>query len=112
VARRLPQQRGWRLYLHDGLVYVAGAGGFAYAIDVNTGALGWHKTGYTSAFGGAYCGGSFFMDEEYLIRFDAATGNQTGKLAAACLDFSSDLATDDTAVYLTGPDGAYRVACR
>jgi hypothetical protein len=53
------------------------------------------------------------MNEEYLYRFDAVTGAQTGKLAEGVnSSFTSDLATDGSAVYLTGFGGAYRVNCK
>jgi outer membrane protein assembly factor BamB len=116
VAQRevwqVPHSSATRLYLHDGVVFVAGVGGYAKAIDASTGVVRWNAEPYSAAFGGAYCAGSFYMDESRLIRFDAVTGRKTGQLATdPPYTFSSDLATDGASVFFTGPDGAYRVDC-
>jgi outer membrane protein assembly factor BamB len=57
--------------------------------------------------------GSFFTVDGRVVRFDAATGRETGRFDiyydASVL---SDLASDGRYVYVTATDGAYAIPCR
>lgn len=99
--------------LHSGVVYVAGADAHAWAFDAITGAVRWKAGGLGSALGGAYCASGFFVNDERLRRFNAASGSLTGQTdAGSGLVFSSNIVADGQNVYFTGADGAYAVACR
>lgn len=53
------------------------------------------------------------MNDQGLIRFDLATGMETGPVGITAHGmYTSDLTTNGDAVYITGIGGAYRIDCR
>ena len=97
----------------DGVVYVARSAGDAAAVDAATGAERWRVGKAGAALGSAVCAGGYFVNDERLRRIETGSGAVTATLGAgSSLVFTSGIAADGQAVYFTGENGAYAVACR
>lgn len=103
------------LSLGAGVVYVAGADGYASAVDLATGTNRWRAGRFGSALGGTLCSNAFYVNDERLFRLDAGSGRTTGRTDAGSggsATFTSGVVSDGQRVYLTATDGVYAVNCQ
>lgn len=94
-------------------LYVASEDAYVYDISLSTGQVNWRQNTGTSLDGVAYCGGSVWAMNGRLERRNASDGSLFGHSSnATSARFTSNLATDGSAVYVTGYAGVSAYSCR
>lgn len=92
-------------------VYIASIDSHVYDVSLTTGQIHWQKNLVGSLVGAEYCRGSVFASHGGLMRLAAADGSQTGKTSDEYPQFTSNIGTDGSRVYITGYGGVYAFSC-
>lgn len=93
-------------------VYVGSIDSHLYDISLKSGTVNWKKDLGGSLFAVEYCQGSVFASHGQLMRFNAADATLTGKTSDAYPEFTSNLGTDGSRVFITGHGGVYAFECQ